>query len=35
VEAFSGLNEKEIGTLYKLLGKVKDHATQSRQETAP
>lgn len=35
VDAFSGLNEKEIGTLYKLLGKVKDHATQSRQETAP
>ena len=31
VEAFSALTEKEIGTLHRLLGKVKDHAT-SRQE---
>ena len=34
VEAFSGLTEKEIGTLHRLLGKVKDHATQAGQETA-
>ena len=34
VGAFSGLTDKEIGTLHKLLGKVKDHATQPRQETA-
>src|SRR3954471_5600618 len=34
VEAFSGLTEREISTLHKLLGKVKDHATQARQETA-
>ncbi|MBC7470565.1 MAG: MarR family transcriptional regulator [Ramlibacter sp.] len=26
VEAFCGLNDKEIGTLHKLLGKVKEHA---------
>lgn len=26
VEAFSALTDKEIGTLHKLLGKVKDHA---------
>lgn len=32
VESFSGLSDKEIATLYKLLGKVKDHATQARQE---
>ena len=32
VEAFSTLNEKEIGTLHKLLGKVKDHAGSARQE---
>jgi DNA-binding MarR family transcriptional regulator len=35
VDAFSGLSDKEITTLYKLLGKVKEHATQARQETAP
>ena len=28
------LSDKEIATLHKLLGKVKDHATQPRQETA-
>ena len=33
VEAFSVLNEKDIATLYKLLGKVKDHA-MTRQESA-
>ena len=26
VEAFSGLNERDMATLYRLLGKVKDHA---------
>jgi DNA-binding MarR family transcriptional regulator len=34
VEAFSPLTEKEIGTLHKLLGKVKDHAGSARQEVA-
>lgn len=33
VEAFSALTEKDMATLHKLLGKVKDHAT-ARQETA-
>ncbi|HET8744268.1 MAG TPA: MarR family transcriptional regulator [Ramlibacter sp.] len=33
VEAFGALTEKEIATLHKLLGKVKEHAT-ARQETA-
>lgn len=33
VEAFSGLSEKDIATLHKLLGKVKDHA-MARQENA-
>ena len=33
VQAFSGLTDKDMGTLHKLLGKVKDHAT-TRQETA-
>jgi DNA-binding MarR family transcriptional regulator len=33
VEAFAGLNEKEIATLHKLLGKVKEHASP-HQETA-
>lgn len=32
VEAFSGLTDKDMATLHKLLGKVKDHAT-TRQET--
>jgi DNA-binding MarR family transcriptional regulator len=34
VEAFSGLTGKEIATLHKLLGKVKDHATTARPEAA-
>ena len=36
VEAFGGLSDKEIATLHKLLGKVKDHATttQPGQEAA-
>jgi len=34
VEAFAGLTEKEIATLHKLLGKVKEHAQQPRQEAA-
>src|SRR4051812_21011219 len=33
VEAFAALNDKEIGVLHKLLGKVKDHA-RPRTETA-
>jgi DNA-binding MarR family transcriptional regulator len=33
VEAFSGLTGKDMATLHKLLGKVKDHATP-RSETA-
>jgi DNA-binding MarR family transcriptional regulator len=32
VQAFSGLSDKEIATLHKLLGKVKEHATTPRQE---
>ena len=32
VNAFAGLSDKEIATLHKLLGKVKDHARQ-RQES--
>ena len=34
VEAFSGLSDKEIGTLHKLLGKVKEQASPAREETA-
>ena len=34
VEAFSGLSDKEIATLHKLLGKVKEHAAPSREEAA-
>jgi DNA-binding MarR family transcriptional regulator len=34
VEAFAGLTDKEISTLHKLLGKVKEHAQQPRQEAA-
>jgi DNA-binding MarR family transcriptional regulator len=34
VEAFAGLGDKEIATLHKLLGKVKEQASQPRQETA-
>ena len=33
VEAFSALSEKDMATLHKLLGKVKDHAS-TRPETA-
>jgi DNA-binding MarR family transcriptional regulator len=33
VEAFSSLSEKDMATLHKLLGKVKDHAS-TRPETA-
>ena len=33
VAAFSGLSDKEIATLHRLLGKVKDQATQPPQET--
>src|SRR4051812_4719429 len=33
VDAFSGLSDKDVATLHKLLGKVKDHAT-SRPEAA-
>ncbi|HEX7888916.1 MAG TPA: MarR family transcriptional regulator [Ramlibacter sp.] len=33
VEAFAGLNEKDLATLHRLLGKVKDQAL-ARQETA-
>ncbi|MCG2594900.1 MarR family transcriptional regulator [Ramlibacter sp. XY19] len=33
VEAFSALSEKDMATLHKLLGKVKDHAN-ARPETA-
>ena len=35
VEAFSGLTEKDLGTLHRLLGKVKAHATAARDEVAP
>jgi DNA-binding MarR family transcriptional regulator len=34
VEAFGGLSGKDVATLHKLLGKVKDHA-QSRAESTP
>jgi DNA-binding MarR family transcriptional regulator len=34
VEAFAGLTGKEIATLHKLLGKVKEQASQGRRETA-
>jgi DNA-binding MarR family transcriptional regulator len=33
VDAFSALSDKDVATLHKLLGKVKDHA-RSRAETA-
>jgi DNA-binding MarR family transcriptional regulator len=32
VEAFSSLNEREIATLHRLLGKVKDHARAQTEE---
>jgi DNA-binding MarR family transcriptional regulator len=34
VEAFGGLTGKEIATLHRLLGKVKEHAALPRQEQA-
>lgn len=34
VEAFAGLNERETATLYRLLGKVKDHARAQLEEQA-
>ena len=34
VEAFSALSEKDITTLYKLLGKVKDHASAQPETEA-
>ena len=33
VEAFSGLNDKEIAALHKLLGKVKEHAKLHQEAT--
>jgi hypothetical protein len=33
VETFSALSDRDMATLHKLLGKVKDHAT-TRQELA-
>ena len=34
VGAFSGLSDKDMATLHKLLGKVKEHATQTREEAS-
>lgn len=34
VEAFSALSEKDLGTLHKLLGKVKEHARSRAEATA-
>jgi DNA-binding MarR family transcriptional regulator len=34
VEAFAGLNEKDIATLHRLLGKVKDHAGGHQEAVA-
>ena len=34
VEAFSALSERDIATLYKLLGKVKDHSRSQNQAPA-
>jgi len=34
VEAFSALSERDIATLYKLLGKVKDHSRNQSQAAA-
>ena len=31
LDAFAGLSDKEIGTLHKLLGKVKDHARANEE----
>jgi DNA-binding MarR family transcriptional regulator len=35
VQAFSGLSDKEVATLHKLLGKVKEQASTPRQEATP
>lgn len=35
VEAFSGLSGKDMATLHRLLGKVKEQATTRQQEVAP
>jgi DNA-binding MarR family transcriptional regulator len=34
VDAFAGLSDKDVGTLYKLLGKVKDHARAQAEASA-
>jgi DNA-binding MarR family transcriptional regulator len=34
VDAFAGLTEKDLATLHKLLGKVKDHARSRAQAPA-
>jgi len=34
VEAFAGLSERDISSLYRLLGKVKDHAQGRTRESA-
>ncbi|RYG11492.1 MAG: MarR family transcriptional regulator [Burkholderiales bacterium] len=34
LEAFAGLNDRDIATLYKLLGKVKDYARERVQQVA-
>ena len=34
LQAFSGLTDKEVATLHRLLGKVKEHATQANLEAA-
>ena len=34
VEAFAGLSDKDVATLHKLLGKVKDHAQSSAEASA-
>ncbi|MBI2770288.1 MAG: MarR family transcriptional regulator [Burkholderiales bacterium] len=34
VEAFAGLNEKDVATLHRLLGKVKDHARAQLEASA-
>jgi DNA-binding MarR family transcriptional regulator len=34
VEAFSALSDKDVATLHKLLGKVKDHASASQEAAA-
>jgi hypothetical protein len=35
VSAFDNLNEKEIQTLYKLLGRVKQHAHSTPETETP